>query len=757
MRLPYHGENHFPGGTTMHDKPKRSAKALHAPGMLDALPAHIAELDRSGMILWGNRAWQRFAAQNGPYCVMPRCSVGVNYLEVCRSAVGPGSEGAAEAAAGIEAVLAGRLGHYAQEYPCHSPQQSRWFHMDVSPLSAPEGGAVVAHFDITQRKLSELAQQASESRLQLALDASGDGLWDWDLTTGTAYLSPSYYALTGYRPEEVTASYDFFRSLVHPEDWPSVEAAMQAHLRGETPDSVIEYRMLKRGGDMGWIMGRGRVVQRDGTGRPLRMMGLITDITDRKQAEMERMRLRARSETIMNSHTIGLVTVEQRIIREANQAMHTIFGYADGELIDQPTRLLFPDDESHARFGATLYPLLQAGKAYHGMQQQRRKDGSLGWYRFDISSVGANQGVSVAAIMDITQEKMLEDQLRESEARYRAVLEDQTEVISRVDSTGRFLYANEVFCRFFGKTMDELLGQPWMPAAHPDDLAMIEAQLAEPSPQNPIKVIENRVFAADGEMHWMQFINRAFFDADGRIKEIQSVGRDITQRKALEVRQAQLREEVTRLSHEMIVLQEKERSSLAQELHDDLSQELVAIRARASAVGHRQTGEPRTQEDVDAIEASARHIYAASHRIMKGLRPQLLDSAGLAEALRELLISWSAANPAVQVRLRLPKWLDTLSGEAHIQLFRIAQECLANVAGHARAQRVRVFLGKVGNTGKDRVRLVVRDDGIGLDTEARHVGLGLILMRERAHSLGGSFDLSSRPGHGTRLAVSVPI
>jgi PAS domain-containing protein len=144
----------------MHDKPKRSAKALHALGMLDALPAHIAELDRSGMILWVNRAWQRFAAQNSPDGVMPRSAVGVNYLEVCRSAVGPGSEGAAEAAAGIEAVLAGRLEHYAQEYPCHSPQQSRWFHMDVSPLSAPEDGGVVAHFDITQRKLSELAQQA---------------------------------------------------------------------------------------------------------------------------------------------------------------------------------------------------------------------------------------------------------------------------------------------------------------------------------------------------------------------------------------------------------------------------------------------------------------------------------------------------------------------------------------------------------------------------------------------------------------------
>lgn len=744
----------------MHDDLNSTPMAALAEAVLETVPAHIAVLDRQGVIQAVNPAWRRFALENAPTpgAVPPGCDVGANYLAACDAAQGAASEGAAEAAAGIRAVLSGQRWEFRLEYPCHSPESRRWFLMWVTPVARPESGAVVVHVDITARKLVEMEARENALRLELALEASGDGLWDWDLRTNQAYLSPGYYAMTGYRPEEVTADFDFFRSLVNPEDWPQVEATMQAHLRGETPESRVEYRMLTRTGEARWIQGRGRVTERDGAGHPLRMMGLITDITEKKRAELEQMRLRARSETILQSHVIGLVRVEQRIIQEANRAMHAMFGYADGELIGQPTRRLFPDDESHMRFGAVLYPLLQAGEAYHGTLHLQRRDGSLGWYRVDISPLGAIGGASVAAMMDVTQEKILEDRLRVSEARYRAVLEDQTEVISRFDHAGRFLFVNEVYCRFFGKTADELLGRSWQPDAHPDDIEMIEARLAELEPDRPVVTIENRVYDAQGVMRWMQFVNRAFFSADGRIREIQSVGRDITERKAVEARETLLRKEVTRLGRELIRLQEKERASLAGELHDELSQELVAIRARAAALRHRlAAGESRSLDDVDAIEESARRIYATSHRIMEGLRPQVLDSAGLDDALRGLVAAWSARHPGVRVRLRLPAWQSALSGEVRIQLFRIAQECLANVAGHARAGRVRLFLGPGRHAGADAVRLVVRDDGIGLDPEAPHAGLGLILMRERTHSLGGRIDLCSRPGAGTRVAVSVPL
>lgn len=130
------------------------------------------------------------------------------------------------------------------------------------------------------------------------------------------------------------------------------------------------------------------------------------------------------------------------------------------------------------------------------------------------------------------QRKLIE--CRESQDRYRAVVEDQTEVISRFQRDGSLIFVNEVCCRFFGKQAHELIGENWQPMAVPDDVPGIEAQLRLLSPTNPVVVIENRVYSGSGRVHWMQFVNRAFFDAEGRLEEIQSVGRDITKRKRAE-------------------------------------------------------------------------------------------------------------------------------------------------------------------------------------------------------------------------------
>lgn len=117
---------------------------------------------------------------------------------------------------------------------------------------------------------------------------------------------------------------------------------------------------------------------------------------------------------------------------------------------------------------------------------------------------------------------------------FRTVVEDQTEIISRFLPDGTFTFVNDVYCKLFGKTRQQVIGQRWHPAAHPDDLPMIAARLREMTSDNPVVIIENRVFVANGQLRWMQFVNRGFFDATGILMETQSVGRDITQLKQAE-------------------------------------------------------------------------------------------------------------------------------------------------------------------------------------------------------------------------------
>ena len=240
------------------------------------------------------------------------------------------------------------------------------------------------------------------------------------------------------------------------------------------------------------------------------------------------------SAAILNSDFIALAIVKDRVIVWANSAMHRIFGYQPNELIGQSTRILFLDQESYEAFGREAASAIADGKTYNGTIPQKRKDGKVGWYEFNVSSLAGDPELVVGAIVDRTASYLDVRSLEQRESRYRSVVEDQTEVISRFLPDGTFIFVNEVYCRFFGKTAEQLLGRRWHPAAHPDDLAMIEAKLGEMAPDNPVVVIENRVFAAGGALRWMQFVNRGFYAADGTLKEIQAVGRDITpQREAL--------------------------------------------------------------------------------------------------------------------------------------------------------------------------------------------------------------------------------
>jgi PAS domain S-box-containing protein len=137
-------------------------------------------------------------------------------------------------------------------------------------------------------------------------------------------------------------------------------------------------------------------------------------------------------------------------------------------------------------------------------------------------------------IWDITERTRTEQALIKSEERYRAVVEDQTELISRLRADGTLIFANEIYCRFFGKSEKELIGKTWHPVAFPEDRPEIEAKLGTLSPSNPVVIIENRVYSASGDVRWMQFVNRAFFNEAGQIAELQSVGRDITDKKKAE-------------------------------------------------------------------------------------------------------------------------------------------------------------------------------------------------------------------------------
>lgn len=139
--------------------------------------------------------------------------------------------------------------------------------------------------DVTERKQFEDALRESEERWKFALEGAGDGVWDWNIQTGTAVYSRRWKEMLGFADDEIGNAASEWSSRVHPDDMPGVMAKIQAHIAGETPSAAVEFRMLCKDGSWKWTLGRGMVVSRDSDGQPLRLVGTNTDISERKHAE----------------------------------------------------------------------------------------------------------------------------------------------------------------------------------------------------------------------------------------------------------------------------------------------------------------------------------------------------------------------------------------------------------------------------------------------------------------------------------------
>ncbi len=152
----------------------------------------------------------------------------------------------------------------------------------------------------SQRKLRESAEALSnsEQRWQLALLGANDGIWDWQIDSGEIFFSDRWKGILGYEPSELEESRDVFQSLVHPQDLPMVQTALDAHLRGETAFYSVEYRMRAKSGEYRWILARGRALFDEGN-RAIRFCGSHTDISERKHAEAELVAANAAKSTFL--------------------------------------------------------------------------------------------------------------------------------------------------------------------------------------------------------------------------------------------------------------------------------------------------------------------------------------------------------------------------------------------------------------------------------------------------------------------------
>jgi two-component system, NarL family, sensor histidine kinase UhpB len=344
-----------------------------------------------------------------------------------------------------------------------------------------------------------------------------------------------------------------------------------------------------------------------------------------------------------------------------------------------------------------------------------------------------------------------------SERRYRAIVEDQSELIVRVLPDLTVTFANGAYCRFYGRKPVQLLGNSLLEHVLPHEQIRIQRFVAGITPATPTYDRESQARDAGGAFRWLQWEARGMFAAGGALAEIQLVGRDVTELKRAMDALGAARERLQGLSRRLLEVQEAERRHLARELHDDIGQGLTALKLNLEALARGRDGAALEARLGEALETT-RHTIERVRQLSINLRPLQLDDLGLAAALRSHL-DRQAKLGGLAPHFEIQEVPVKLSADIETACFRVAQEAINNIVRHSRAANVWLRLFLAG----EQLALSVRDDGAGFDVAsaqrraAAGESLGVVSMEERVALAGGTLQIHSAPGQGTVIVASFPV
>jgi PAS domain S-box-containing protein len=335
---------------------------------------------------------------------------------------------------------------------------------------------------------------------------------------------------------------------------------------------------------------------------------------------------------------------------------------------------------------------------------------------------------------------------------FRSLIENSHDIIYSLTASGIFTYVSPVWTELLGHPVSEVIGKSFQVFVHQDDVPACIVWL-----QNVIKSgqrqegIEYRVRHLDGR--WLVHTSSAvpYVGETNSVEGFFGIAADITERKRALKEKTEM-EQLLLLAVHTEKARESERESISRDLHDDLGQSLTAIKVHLGFL-LQKVSDTETVSKIQKITSMVSDSITSVRRITSRLRPEILDKLGLEASIQYYSKEFAERNGIEVTLTSLPGLAIPI--DSSVTIFRIIQESLTNISRHARATRVYISLNK----SNESVNIRISDNGIGIgkDEIESKTSWGIIGMKERARSLGGSFHIYSEMGHGTVISIVIPV
>jgi PAS domain S-box-containing protein len=577
-------------------------------------------------------------------------------------------------------------------------------------------------------------QTPSYDALKTFFDISPDMLCVADSDGYFRVVNPAFEKLLGYTRQVLLATP--FIDFVHPEDKASTTAATMSKTR--EPVTRFENRYRCSDGSYKWLAWTAVPASQEGL-----IYAIARDITAAKGSDWEKEKQRDLFETVLANVPASIFWKDRNsVYLGANKR------FAQDAGLQNPEELLGKTDydmawtqEQAAFYRQCDHEVMDSGQPLLNIEESQRQAGGKEVYlltnKVPLRDESGEVYGMLGIYMDITKRKRAEMALRESEERYRAVVETAADGFWMVDGQGRILAANNAYARRSAYSREQLLSMGIADVEADEDAAAVRRRM-DRIRQLGSETFETHHRTSNGTV-WPVEVHASYWESAGEYYF--AFLHDMSERMALE--------------RAIIEASTAEQQRIGRDIHDGLGQTLTGLSmlAKVEEMRLRQAGQ---KQAVDAVGMLQQHIRVAleqARAMARGLRPVEVAPDGLAHALASLAKQVTTTGGVDCRYLGLPH-LAVEDEVVAMHLFRIAQEATQNALKHAQATRIEFDLRRE----PEGLLLTVRDDGRGMDPDAGHGdGMGLKIMRYRANILGGRLAIGPDPHRGTIVRCVVPL